>query len=554
MASSSTTPAGLLGKGPQANPKDGSIPSPPRPSHARFSSVVRGVRGRSRSRGRSRARKSRALLGNMPPLPPSSNVDGSSSSLGQNAKEKWIPCSDPIAAPVRPSFAQREQGEAPVVGATRAGLIRQAPSSDVADQAPTRSWAAVTRSATKGYNLSYVPPATIDNKVIVQISDEILQAAHPKWDDCLVGYYIGKRLPFRMTEDALKHARGNHLAEVIVADLGFYYFHIPDKEFRRKVLEGGPITVAKIPLVLQQWHPFMKLEKECHKSVPVWLRLRNIPVNLWSASGISALASALGKPLYVDSRTEQMAMVAYARVCVEIEASSSFPEAIDFLLNGDLRSVDVQYEWLPMLCPKCCTFGHRCADPQAPALPKDGSKLSKAPSAIPSSEWREVRGKRNVRIHDPDEAPPPARSTDPPLRGIESHHSAPQVVAPKLAAPAKNKEEAPPPPSFDLFHGTSLVPPLMGQNVPENIVPEMSSSSDEEILGEINAGSDTDSPKMVASSIPEETLPPQIPPEPLRGGMARQKGTTRSASTDADIPPRSKPLPSSVKNRGGKKR
>ncbi|KAL3733935.1 hypothetical protein ACJRO7_023311 [Eucalyptus globulus] len=330
-------------------------------------------------------------MGTLPPPP--SAINGSNASSIHPTKDKGIAVGNFPAAPSRPALPHRETGHnVPSPEAGKSASTQKVPSS-VDAQPPTRSWAAVTRSATKGYSLSYIPPAVVDNKVVVQISEEILQAAHPKWDDCLVGYYIGKRLPFQLTEDALKHAWGNHLVQVIAADLGFYFFHIPDKDFRRKVLEGVPITIAKIPLILQQWHRMMELKKDCHKSVPIWVRLRNALVNLWSASGISALASAIDKPLFVDNRTEQMAMVAFPRICIEIDASSSFPEVIDFMLNGEPRSVDVYYEWVPTLCPSCCSFGHRCADPKAPGPPRAGSLAAKGPSVRPSSEWREVGGK-----------------------------------------------------------------------------------------------------------------------------------------------------------------
>lgn len=203
---------------------------------------------------------------------------------------------------------------------------------------------AITRSSTKGYSLSYFPPAVIDNKIVVQISEEIMQAAHPKWEECLVGHYIGKRLPLDMTKAALSFAWGHHLVEVIPADLGYYFFHILDRAFRRKVLKGESIMVSKIPLVFQQWYPTMELKKASHSSVPIWVRLRNVPVSLWSASGISALTSALGKPLYVDSRTEDLTVVAFAGICVEIDASSTLPEVIEFTLNDEPRSVSVYYE------------------------------------------------------------------------------------------------------------------------------------------------------------------------------------------------------------------
>jgi len=88
----------------------------------------------------------------------------------------------------------------------------------------------------------------------MQISKEILQAAHLKWNEYLVGYYIGKRFPLKLMESALKNAWGHHLAEVLADDLDFYFFCIPDADFRWKVLDEGSLIVAKVPLILQQWH------------------------------------------------------------------------------------------------------------------------------------------------------------------------------------------------------------------------------------------------------------------------------------------------------------
>ncbi|XP_039169344.1 uncharacterized protein LOC104431430 [Eucalyptus grandis] len=297
-----------------------------------------------------------------------------------------------------------------------------------------------------------------------------------------------KEAPYQLTQDTLKHVWGEELVEVIAADMGFYYLRIPNEEFRKKILEGGLIMVAKIQLILHQWHPKMELKKDCHNSVPIWIRLRNVPVVCWSAPGLSTLASALGKPLFVDSRTEQMAMVAFARICVEIDASSSFPEVIKFSLNGESRSIDVHYEWVPTICPSCCTFGHRCAMP-GELKSKSGCADANPTSVRPENEWREVRGKRNNRPLIQPENPPPSPST---------------MVPPQSEGQDSGKS------SSD------------------------SSSSDEEGVDETTSGkSDSDSPLVVASSILEETISPPSLPDPLIDVPVRLKGPLRYASADA---------------------
>lgn len=62
-----------------------------------------------------------------------------------------------------------------------------------------RSWAAVAKFAEKGYALSYIPPKLVNGKLLVRISNEVLEEAHPKWKSCLVGYYVGRRVSFKAT-------------------------------------------------------------------------------------------------------------------------------------------------------------------------------------------------------------------------------------------------------------------------------------------------------------------------------------------------------------------
>jgi len=96
-----------------------------------------------------------------------------------------------------------------------------------------------------------------------------LEAADPKLYDCLVGYFIGKKLPFKVVDESLKRAWGAALLDVMSNGRGLFLLRIADPEFRRKILEGGNVTVARIPLMLQQWKPGIELNKEPLQSVPI---------------------------------------------------------------------------------------------------------------------------------------------------------------------------------------------------------------------------------------------------------------------------------------------
>lgn len=150
------------------------------------------------------------------------------------------------------------------------------------------------------------------------------------------------------------------MVEVLSNGRGLFLLWIPDKDFKRKLLESGLITVARIPFILQQWQPGVELKRDTHMAVPIWVRLRNLPFAYWSAQVIGKVASAVGRPLYVDQRTEQMSMLTFARACVEITVQQTLYESIDLVTEGKTDVVEVEYEWRPLVCIKCGMFGHSC--------------------------------------------------------------------------------------------------------------------------------------------------------------------------------------------------
>ncbi|GJU59707.1 kinase-like domain, phloem protein 2-like protein [Tanacetum coccineum] len=95
----------------------------------------------------------------------------------------------------------------------------------------------------------------------------------------------------------------------------------------------------------------------------------NVPLEAWTAKGISALASRVGKPLVMDHVTATLCMngvgrFRFAKVMAEVSASKSLPSEIEVVYrNGSKEEicrkiVKVDYDWKPLMCSECCVFGH----------------------------------------------------------------------------------------------------------------------------------------------------------------------------------------------------
>lgn len=112
-------------------------------------------------------------------------------------------------------------------------------------------------------------------------------------------------------------------------------------------------------MIMKKWEPQMCLVKDQLARIPIWVQFYNVPLEYWTAPGLSYVASAVGRPLYADSVTESCKRLSYARVCVEIEVRDSLPSSFCLRLSsGKEVEIKVQYPWKPLQCLECKVFGH----------------------------------------------------------------------------------------------------------------------------------------------------------------------------------------------------
>lgn len=75
--------------------------------------------------------------------------------------------------------------------------------------------------------------------------------------------------------------------------------------------------------------------------------------------GLSYVASSVGQPLFADEATEKGKLLSFAKICVEVDASSSLPDSTQLQYpNGDAVTIGIKYPWKPLKCSKCMAFGH----------------------------------------------------------------------------------------------------------------------------------------------------------------------------------------------------
>ncbi|KAK8684471.1 hypothetical protein V6N13_040498 [Hibiscus sabdariffa] len=143
-------------------------------------------------------------------------------------------------------------------------------------------------------------------------------------------------------------------AEVRMAGSNIFVFTFANTSSRDWVLEHGPWHIQNKPLILRNWEPnLQKLDFDL-ASMPLWVLLYNVPLELYFQKGLSYIASALGRPLCMDSITTSKKRLEFAKVCIEVHAGVVLPKSIDIKLpDGSFVVVRVVIPWYPPSCSGC---------------------------------------------------------------------------------------------------------------------------------------------------------------------------------------------------------
>ncbi|KAK0570959.1 hypothetical protein LWI29_009030 [Acer saccharum] len=93
----------------------------------------------------------------------------------------------------------------------------------------------------KPMNLKFYQPLQSGNRKCVSPPMEVAKDGSKAWKNCLVGYFIEKKLPFSLVNNIAMRIWGNRgLLKVLTNDKGFYFFKFSNDKACSNVLEVGP--------------------------------------------------------------------------------------------------------------------------------------------------------------------------------------------------------------------------------------------------------------------------------------------------------------------------
>ncbi|VFQ94486.1 unnamed protein product, partial [Cuscuta campestris] len=191
---------------------------------------------------------------------------------------------------------------------------------------------------------------------VLYIPDSIIKPIEELWGFCLVGCFTG-RFPGLKAVDAIVKS-WNVPCRYIPHCKGWVILKFENDIDRMDVLGRerdkayGKELRLKIPS-----HGFMFDFAE-FTTLPVWVQLHNVPLQLWSKEGIGMLASKVGKPLRTELVTKQQGKGGFCRVLVEVDFSKQPVTHFEVACMGKTYTQLVVFEEDPKYCFHCKTWNH----------------------------------------------------------------------------------------------------------------------------------------------------------------------------------------------------
>ncbi|CAN6905010.1 unnamed protein product [Brassica oleracea] len=209
------------------------------------------------------------------------------------------------------------------------------------------------------------------DEVCINISNSVIEKHKKSWD-CfvLVQFYHGP--PSQGT--IYKIVNGiwsKNYRDIIVSKMeGFaFLFRIPNASTRNKVIKQRLWQIEGQTMFVDKWEPGVIPTKLVLTSAPIWLELRNVPLQFFNEDGLERIAGLVGHPKYLHLNTTNKTVLDVAKVFTVIDPRKPLPKAVNVRFDsGDVARVLVSSPWMPPVCQQCQEIGHttkrcKCALP-----------------------------------------------------------------------------------------------------------------------------------------------------------------------------------------------
>lgn len=175
--------------------------------------------------------------------------------------------------------------------------------------------------------------------------------------------------------------------EIYLCPKGFFIARFSTELERDSIINQGPWFWGNAGLFITPWFSDFDANKTVVSTMPVWVRLHNLPLHFWHRKALTAIGNSIRKHLKIDEDRANRGIFTYARICVEVDLSQGLPDHITINFNNSLWTQQLDYENTTFRCRSCLQTGHlQYACPLCSKEPKGNKKQQKKPKGWQQTE------------------------------------------------------------------------------------------------------------------------------------------------------------------------
>lgn len=223
------------------------------------------------------------------------------------------------------------------------------------------TWSDKAKGTGKKLKKKGSPYTLPSGEVCIDIPNSVIEKNKKSWDCFILGQFYHDPPSKGTIYKIVNGIWSKTYRDITVSKMeGFVFlFRIPNASTRHHVLKQRLWQIEGQTMFVDKWEPGVIPTKPELSSAPIWLELRNVPLQFFNEDGLERIAGLVGDPKDLHSNTANKMVLDVAKVFTVIDPRKPLPEAVNVRFDsGDIARVLVSSPWMPPICQHCNEIGH----------------------------------------------------------------------------------------------------------------------------------------------------------------------------------------------------
>ncbi|CAN6892814.1 unnamed protein product [Brassica oleracea var. botrytis] len=225
---------------------------------------------------------------------------------------------------------------------------------------PSDEWVGLFKCKGKKLEKKGEPFTLPSGELCVQIPNAVIEKNMKAWECFVIGQFYSDPPAQGLIHTIAYGIWSKRLRDITVSKLEghAYLFRIPNAETRHHVITQRLWQFEGKTMFVAHWEPGFLPEKPAITSAPIWLELRNVPLQFFNEDGLERIAGLVGHPKYLHPATANKTILDVAKVLTIIDPRKPLPEAVNVQFDSEIGHTIKRCPAAPVTCKGCKSTAH----------------------------------------------------------------------------------------------------------------------------------------------------------------------------------------------------